>query len=216
MTSTESLLVTAAVALIGGAWLGALISGWFSLRLKARKRVQDRRALVYVDMLAWVGRRVPLSPEQERSARAENAAHRAGLHADAQATGADGDTGGSGSDGRATFPDPAATDPDTKATDPDTDFFVTLRSRIVAFGSHDMTRAFDRWTKEYRVVVDKNAYANAKAAALRALMPDPACDKKAGLWHELKKRWDSGTPDRNPGNLTRAIEYCAASELRKG
>ncbi len=38
-------------------------------------------------------------------------------------------------------------------TGPDSDHHATLRAKIVAFGSHDMTRAFDRWSEAYRMVL---------------------------------------------------------------
>ena len=57
----------------------------------------------------------------------------------------------SSNDKKITFPDPKAVDPDIQKTNPGTLYFTTLRARVVAFGTHDMARAFDRWTHVYEM-----------------------------------------------------------------
>jgi hypothetical protein len=92
---------SAVLGLLGGAAFGALLTGYFTIRQKAVARVQKRRVAVYIDMLAWIGTRLP-----------EHVPYSKAIDTDKNVT----------------VPDPAATDPDTKQTDPDTRFFLTLRA----------------------------------------------------------------------------------------
>jgi len=59
MSSTTLATVASGIALIAGAVFGAWLTGWFTVRVKQRQRVQQRRAEVYVDLLAWIGARMP-------------------------------------------------------------------------------------------------------------------------------------------------------------
>lgn len=56
---------------------------------------------------------------------------------------------GPGTKKRTTFPDPRASELQSNHADPGTGYLATLRARVVAFGSHDITRAFDRWKDAY-------------------------------------------------------------------
>jgi hypothetical protein len=212
---------SAVLGLLGGAAFGALLTGYFTIRQKAVARVQKRRVAVYIDMLAWIGTRLP-----------EHVPYSKAIDTDKNVT----------------VPDPAATDPDTKQTDPDTRFFVTLRARVAAFGSHDMARAFDRWTAAYRMVVQDpepgctNHSDQGEPKFHNQIRSKPDCKRSAqrALWSVpthavipwrrralkmlaperigfvLCRKIDSGHPDRDQGCLTKAIEFCASKELRKG
>jgi hypothetical protein len=142
-----------------------------------------------------------------------------------------------------TFPDLRAVQYHGETDPPGTQYFVTLRARIVAFGSHDMARVFDKWTAVYLKVL--NGEANRKwcndisyAAAINAaaILPAPTdapethrresrrefreLNKLKGLQRRLPiwvvKRLDPGMVEAEPGGLTKAIERCASKELRKG
>jgi hypothetical protein len=207
------------ISLVGGAAAGSALTGWFAISQKAKARIQRRRSEVYVDMLAWIGVRITLMAGEEHPIGMvypnDNPSHN-----------------------KKTDPHPESTRAPAD-TDPGTPFFVALRARIVAFGSHDMTRAFDRWTAQY-LVWNRTAAGPEKVAAahdvLRRLPDDPAApvwarlDTRPGLRHPWAwcKRlvWDPGRPfptlpevpstPATQGRLTRPIEYCASKELRKG
>jgi len=74
MSSATLAAVLSGIAVIGGAALGGVSAGWFTIRVKKRKRVQQRRAEVYVDMLAWIGKRMPwLTSEQAKLGQQDRA-----------------------------------------------------------------------------------------------------------------------------------------------
>lgn len=242
---TASFIVSTVVGLVGGATVGAGVTGWFAIKAKAKKRVQKRRELVYIDMLAWVYTRIPAV----RSAKATTATtpsngKLANPSAPAAAPGPSAPA--AAPDRKSTFPDLMALDPRADA-DPGTPYFVTLYARVVAFGSHDMARAFDTWAKLYKVILDDSSSANAfwfkKITNADAIIPpDPPPDEENAqatppnaFARFMKRRtdrrqakrefkalnhrsrgWDSGLPDPVKGGLTIAIERCASKELRKG
>jgi hypothetical protein len=128
--SSDGWIGSAVVGLVGGASFGAVVSGWLAIRLKQAKRTQRRRAQVYVDVLAWIGARTQRWTDP----------HAAPLP--------------KAPESRKTDPHEAASNATTDDTDPGSPFFVALRARLVAFGSHDMTRAFDHWVDAYRCLDD--------------------------------------------------------------
>jgi len=130
MASVVSLLT----AFFSGAVVAAIVTGAFTVFVKKQKRVQERRAEVYVDVLGWTGTRVQQLARQSTS-QDESKQLSAILS----------------NDKKITFPDPKAVDPDIQNTNPGTLYFTTLRARVVAFGTHDMARAFDRWTHVYEM-----------------------------------------------------------------
>jgi hypothetical protein len=132
MASVASILGAFSTGAVGA----AVVTGAFTVFVKKQKRVQERRAEVYVDILGWTGTRVQklarqltsLDTGKQRSAILSN-------------------------DKKITFPDPEAVDPNIQNTNPGTLFFTTLRARVVAFGTHDMARAFDRWAHVYEMTL---------------------------------------------------------------
>ena len=132
MASVVSLLG----AFFSGAVVAAIVTGAFTVFVKKQKRVQKRRAEVYVDVLGWTGTRVQKLARQSTTSQDEGKQRSVILS----------------NDKKITFPDPEALDPDIQKTNPGTLFFTTLRARVVAFGTHDMTRAFDRWTHVYEMI----------------------------------------------------------------
>lgn len=210
MTDTSSIVIPA-IAAVAGAAFGAALSGYLTIRLKAVKRVQQRRAEVYVDMMAWIGARMPGLARKATELGIQGRDTRA---ANALATGVI-----IVPPSRATYPDPAAGDPDLNNTDPGSSFFVALRARVVIFASHDTTRAFDAWTASFKNVTD-DLTAETTVSALRNLVvpaddPEPAGRmKRLILW--ARRLTDPGVPDDSPGNLTKAVERCVSDELRRG
>ena len=208
--SDASSIVIPAVAAVAGAALGAALSGYLSIRLKARKRVQKRRAEVYVDMLAWVGARMPELARIGETALGMTAQDAGAKHSPRAGV-------IKAPDSKVTFPDPGAGGLDLAKTDPGSAFFAALRARIVTFASHDMTRAFDRWTASYQRAT-RGLEATERLGALRDLVVPAIGPEAAGkaARFTLRFRRDPGVPDDAPGNLTRAVERCASAELRKG
>jgi type II secretory pathway pseudopilin PulG len=155
--SVTAILSNPAVTGLIGVVAGGALTGWFGIRVKKRQRVQQRRAEVYVDMLTWIGTRMP-KPWQVRLEAATSSAKETKSAPDQGAM-----RGRSHSPDiavnfpdtkpRTTFPDPEAVDANNDKTGLCTPFFVTLRARVAAFGSHDMARAFDRWAEAYRIVL---------------------------------------------------------------
>ncbi|HXW46819.1 MAG TPA: hypothetical protein VEL03_18660 [Streptosporangiaceae bacterium] len=241
MNSTTEAALWSGAALVGGAVLGAWLTGWFTVRVKRRKRVQERRAELYVDILAWVGARMPwLVWEQARMS---------------------GKNGPEPAEGQK-LPEPDAATaqvnkkrtsyPDTRSiagrtsTDPDTPYFVSLRARVAVFASHDMARAFDNWVDAYGLTLPAAAEeccerhqklgkeriadppADCRSSALRAIAYDRSTGhgvkatpedreryKKTRLFW-LRTKFSKERPDGLPGYLTKAVELCASEELRKG
>jgi hypothetical protein len=173
-------------------------SGWWAIRLKRVKRTQRRRAEVYVDVLAWVGARTRqwLDPPP----------------------GADAAQLPEPPEDRKTDPHKVATNLMTRETDPGSPFFVALRARLVAFGSHDMTRAFDDWVVAYRQLSgsDENLRKLKPTKYRRLFGEHPLRFMAARPIESWKRLRDPGRPDEEDGCLTRAIERCASAELRKG
>jgi len=228
MSNATSIAVPA-IAAVAGVALGAALSGYFTIRLKAQERVQERRAEVYVDMLAWIGARMP------RLALMQELLNRGATSGDSRSKDSAPDIEITFPDSKSTFPDVAAVDPHTHNTDPGSPFFMTLRARVVAFASHDMARAFDHWTEAYRETLSDSNCIESKAALSDLVLPSTYgrnSREVSGMKHSeierlawarkispvswIKRRIDPGVPDDNPGTLTRAIENCASSELRKG
>jgi hypothetical protein len=121
--------------------LGAALTGLFGITQTRQKRVQERRAEVYVDVLAWIWIRMP----------ALQVKLHAGTH---RPNGVDWPTSLSGfpvTTKKITLPSPEALS--VQNTDPETPFFVALRSRVAVFASHDMARAFDRWVAAYKIAL---------------------------------------------------------------
>jgi len=210
MTDTSSIVIPA-IAVVAGAALGGAVSGYFTIRLKAVKRWQKRRAEVYVDMLAWIGARMPdLARKagelkmQARDARAANAVATGVINVPPS---------------KGTYPDPAAGDPDLNNTAPGSPFFVALRARIVIFASHDTARAFDRWTAAFKDVTDDLSAQQTRNAlhnlVVLAVDPEPPGAVKR-LIFLIRLLRDPGIHDDSPGNLTKALERCVSNELRKG
>lgn len=152
-----AILSNPAVTGLIGVVAGGVLTGWFGIRVKKRQRVQQRRAEVYVDMLTWIGTRMPKpwqvglevdtsSINETKSAPDQSAmrghSHRPGIAVNFPDT-----------KPRTTFPDPEAVDANDNKTGLGAPFFVTLRARVAAFASHDMARAFDRWAEAYRIVL---------------------------------------------------------------
>jgi hypothetical protein len=216
MSSTASVVLSAFLGLLGGTAGGAVLTGWFSIRQQQLRRVQKRRADTYMEMLAWVRwRTTMLAPPPATSGPPA-----AGV-----------DDPGTELGGSTTKPQ----DPSTKGafaytdatnsdgTGPDSRYFVTLRAHIIAFGSHDMARAFDRWTEAYRMVLGghgddgcsldpKVKKVLRKLKYMTAIFPD---NTRPGTGNP-SRRGDRGFPDGDPGCLTRALECCASHELRRG
>jgi hypothetical protein len=233
--SSASNIASALLGVAGGATVGAYITGAFTYRIKRKKRVQRRRESVYIDMLTWIHARTVVV-----QAKAASNGNGAGSGRELADTDAGSDPGGddlvaspSAAEPKVSFPDSHATEPHAK-TDPGTQYFVTLRARIIAFGSHDMARAFDRWTVAYLKVTKGPANGlwsgNIKNADA-ILVPDPpspaeapAISRRAGRKQfskfNGKRKWrlllDPGLPIPEAGGLTKAIERCASKELRKG
>ena len=126
-----------------GVVIGAALTGWFGIVVKRKKRVQDMRAEVYVDVLAWIWTRMPALQEKLGTKIPE-----------------------ASTEDR--WPGDKSNFPETKekitlptheailskqSTDPEAPFFVVLRSRVAAFASHDMARAFDRWVAAYKIIL---------------------------------------------------------------
>src|SRR5580700_7004189 len=185
---TTSFIISTIVGLVGGGTVGAVVTGWFTNQAKAKKRVQRRREMVYVDMLAWVHTRIPMV--------------QAAIANPPESGGTPGPSASSGTpDRKSTFPDPAVLDPHVK-TDPGQPYFDSLRARVVAFGSHDMARAFDNWTRFYRQILDdpkkaKAPWPNANGLTIAdaILQPDVPAPHASGLvesWsnrRQVKKRF---------------------------
>jgi hypothetical protein len=208
MTDTSSIVIPA-VAVVAGAALGAAVSGYLTIQLKAMKRWQKRRAEVYVDMLAWIGARMPELARkaelkmQARDARVANAVTTGVINIPPS---------------KVTYPDPAAGDPDLNNTAPGSPFFVALRARIVVFASHDTTRAFDRWTAAFKDVTDDLDAQKTTIALHNLVVPavEPESSGVKRLTFSIRSLRDPGIHDDSPGNLTKAIERCVSAELRKG
>jgi hypothetical protein len=208
--SDTSSIVIPAIAAVAGAALGTALSGYFTIRQKARSRVQKRRAEVYVDMLAWTGARLPeLARKAETLTGIPARDARAGIPPPAGVI--------SVPSSKTTFPDPAAGDLDLAKTAPGSAFFAALRARVVTFASHDMTRAFDRWTAQYKNVSEDLNARDTRNALHNLVIPaaEPGTASQARRF-TLSFQRDPGRPDDTPGNMTRAIERCASAELRKG
>jgi hypothetical protein len=205
MSSTTTLILSLLGGLLGGTAAGAGLTGWLAIRQQRRKRVQKRRAEVYVEMLAWI--RWATTPPRLTADHAHST--NAG---DPDVT-------------KTAFPYAEAMNAENFG--PDSKYHVTLRARLVAYGSHDVTRAFDRWTEAYRMVlagrgndlcqVDPN---NSKVGRLlehttnrSAIVPDP---QKPGTTNPHDRRHPDLPNSGGEGCLTRALERCASYELRKG
>jgi hypothetical protein len=126
-----------------GVVVGAVLTGWFGITQTRQKRVQERRAEVYVDVLAWIWTRMPVLQGRLLARAPEPVAENSW-----PASGPDFPA----TKKRTTLPTPEAI-LSTENTDPKTPFFVTLRSRVAVFASHDMARAFDRWVAAYKLTL---------------------------------------------------------------
>jgi hypothetical protein len=243
MNSTLEAALWSGAALVGGAVLGAWLTGWFTIRVKRRKRVQERRAELYVDLLAWIGTRMPrLKWELNGKKGPEPAAGQEFPEPDSASAQA--------AKKRILFPDTRAMAKPT-CTDPETPYFVSLRARVAVLASHDMARAFDNWVDAYSLTLPDAAVgcckrhkelskepagrlavdppADCRTSALRAVVYDRSTGKQVKATPEVRKRYKK-TPrfwlwtklgkhdlhDGLPGYLTRAVELCASQELRKG
>jgi hypothetical protein len=212
MSSSSTIVLSAVVAVLSGTAVAAWLTGWLTIRQKKQKRVQKRRADAYVEMLAWV-----------RWGASNISLGKLITDDGGQAPAASGATGQDTSTithEKLPYEPPAEED-----TGPDSKYHATLRGRIVAFGSHDMTRAFDRWTEAYRMILagkgnlpchvdpeGSKAYKCVIGLTYKeAIVPDNKLPGTANPQHR-----DPGFPDGRPGCLTRAIEVCASRELRKG
>ena len=256
---TTSFIVSTIVGLLGGATVGAAVTGGLAIKAKEKKRVQKRRELVYVDVLAWVYTRMPtvrsakartattppngkLANPPPSAAAPDSPPSAAAPDSPPSAAAPDSLPSAAAPDRKSTFPDSMALDPYEDA-DPGTPYFVTLHARVMAFGSHDMARAFDTWTKLYKKILDDSSSANASwfrgiTNADAIISPDPPpyeenphhafarFMKRQTVRRQAKRefkalngrsrRWDAGLPDPVKGGLTMAIEHCASKELRKG
>lgn len=94
------------------------------------------------------------------------------------------------------------------------DYFVTLRARIVAFGSHDMARAFGKWADAYGEFLTAKQSDARESARRQIVSPTDYVQNGPAFW--LRQKFDPSRTDGKPGCLTRAVEYCASRELRKG
>lgn len=230
MSSSSTIVLSAIVAVLSGTAVAAWLTGWLTIRQKKQKRVQKRRADAYVETLAWIRwgasnislGKIPAGNPGAAVGQADNATSgssaRSGNPAPA-ATGAGQDTSTITHE-KLPYAPPAEED-----AGPDSKYHATLRGRIVAFGSHDMTRAFDRWTEAYRMILagkgdlrchvdPENSEAYKRVISLtykEAIVPDNKWPGTSNPQHR-----DPGFPDGRPGCLTRAIEVCASHELRKG
>lgn len=212
--SASSSTVDLAIGVLGGAAVGAFLTGLVSIHLQQKALVQSRRAEVYVDALSWIGARVPQLAKQ-----AKQEAPPAPLPAAREVV---------IPQGKITFPDPESTNLDLAATNPETRFYVALRARIVTFGSHDMARAFDRWVTAYLTatnttkscpgcicsLVGDTTVKGPTAKEHNHEVPKDSWFRTA--WHWICRRRDPGIPKNVQGGLTSAVERCASSELRKG
>jgi hypothetical protein len=227
-------LGSALLAFAGGTAVGAGVTGWFTVQVKRTRRVQKRRAKVYIDMLAWINARMPML--RAKAEQEPVPAHEA-----------------SSADLKGTYPDPEASGSPETTDPPDKPYFRTLRARVVAFGSHDTARAFDSWTEAYLKVlngeenepwcetigkagVEEVSYLQAIVVPPSPVPPFHAKEPEISRWekHRVFKRdfkrlngmgwlpiWvamriDPGLPKPEPGGLTMAIERCVSNELRKG
>ena len=162
---TASVIISTVVGLLGGATVGAVVTGLLGIKAKAKKRVQKRRELVYVDMLAWVYTRILMVRDKANEAATPSNGKLANLPPSATPAASPSATPAASPSvtpapspsatpaRKSTFPDSMALDPH-KDTDPGKPYFDTLHARVRAFGSHDMARAFDRWTKFYKDILD--------------------------------------------------------------
>jgi hypothetical protein len=227
MSSSSTIVLSAIVAVLSG----TAVAAWLTIRQKKQKRVQKRRADAYVEMLAWIRWGASNISLGKVPAGNPGAAVRQCDAAVSETTANNGDPapaaiGAAGQDTstitreKLPYAPPAEED-----TGPDSKYHATLRGRIVAFGSHDMTRAFDRWTEAYRMILagkgslpchvdPEGSEAYERVIGLtykKAIVPD---NKRPGTSNPQHR--DPGFPDGRPGCLTRAIEVCASRELRKG
>jgi hypothetical protein len=232
-----SVLIPAVVAILTGGVTASVVTGRYTLKQKQQSRLQKRRAGPYVEAVAWM--RLEMArylAGQERSANQESV------------------------DATAEKPiNPAAVDPDAESDSPltgkklkraglqstdladkniglDSNYFATVRAQIITFGSHDMSRAFDRWTDAFRQVTKGhkddlfipdakiNGSSPARAEArkelqklsyYKAIFPADGNPNPGTTDPPVDVR-DAGFPDGKPGCLTRAVECCAAWELRTG
>jgi hypothetical protein len=212
MSSSSTIVLSAVVAVLSGTAVAAWLTGWLTIRQKKQKRVQKRRADAYVEMLAWI-RWGASNISLGRLITDDSGQAPAAIAATGQDTSA------------ITHEKLPYEPPAEEETGPDSKYHATLRGRIVAFGSHDMTRAFDRWTEAYRMILAGNgnlpchvdpegseAYKRVIGLTYKeAIVPDNKLPGTANPQHR-----DPGFPDGRPGCLTRAIEVCASRELRKG
>ena len=232
-----SVLIPAVVAILGGGLTASVVTGRYTLKQKQQSRLQKRRAGPYVEAVAWM--------------RLEMARYRAGQEPSAsqESTGA---TGEQPVNPTAVDPDAESdspvtgkklekaglqsTEPANKDTGLDSNYFATVRAQIITFGSHDMSRAFDRWTDAFGKVISGhkdelfildakiNESSSARKKASRelekltyyeAIFPADG-DRNPGTTNPPVDVEDAGFPDGKPGCLTRAVECCAAWELRTG
>jgi hypothetical protein len=140
-----------------GVVIGAALTGWFGITQTRQKRVQERRAEVYVDVLAWIWTRMPALQGQllARSPGPDAENRWPASTPDFPTTKV-----------KTTLPMPEAI-LSAQKTDPETPFFVALRSRVAVFASHDMARAFDRWVAAYKLILkaaDENCQDHSRKA----------------------------------------------------
>jgi hypothetical protein len=219
MSSSTTLILSAILGVLGGTSVAAWLTGWLTIRQKRLKRVQKRRADAYVETLVWIrwgmtlistGKEIP-----------DTVAVKSGS-TDIAVAGSAEEPASPGS--KADSPYTVATTPENAG--PNSEYHAALRARIVAFGSHDMCRAFDRWSEAYRMVAakrgddachvdspDSDAHAVLKRLTYKEAI---VTDRVTPGTTKPSRRFDRGFPDGKDGCLTRAIECCASWELRKG
>lgn len=171
--------------------------------------MQERRAEVYVDVLAWIWTRMPALQRQLRAGTR-------GLDVENRWPADEPDFPATKK--KITFPTPEVT-LSRQDTDPETPFFVTLRSRVAAFASHDMARAFDRWVAAYGLTL-KATNENCQGHLRRppGVCPDdcPRCalvalvtDNVSGTRRPTIRKWMTGRPKSTKAGESSANEINA-------
>lgn len=82
-----------------------------------------------------------------------------------------------------------------KDADLASDYFVTLRARVVAFGSHDMTRAFDNWTDAYRTALTSGQSEARESARRQLVSSDEHVGTEPVFW--LRRTFNPSASDGN-------------------
>jgi len=216
---TITALITAIAGVIGGGTVGAGLTGTLAIRQKKMARKHKNRGIAYAEAITWM--------------RLSMTAYRTGQASWPPASPT------AGGPGRFVSPLTSAKFPfSVPAADADiglgSQYFAVLRAQVITFATHDMARAFDRWVDAFAEVLqhgqecrclilddkldgvsERTRQALAGMTCYDAIFPRAGDPPRPGTTDPVHWR-HTDLPDGYPGCLTRAVEYCASWELRKG